>query len=140
MKVLLLALAFALVATAAGAQDIGPVRPDAGASATRVQTTDPIANTSYTNCLVIEADWPNWLDPAVHQDCQTWDPDTITDHNIIVPRGGGDVVVRAVTVADTGLISNLSSNRKTVQDVPFGPTLLSDSTEATEATGMEDVV
>lgn len=134
MRVLLL-LALLLFPATVAAQDIGPVRPTAGASPTEVLNTDPNAGAGWFHCLLI--DGMDFLDPANHFDCQAHDAvDNITDHTVIVVAGGGNVVVRAVTVNAAGIISEPSVNKKTVQDVPIGPTFVSDSAEVA---GTEDI-
>ncbi len=142
MKVLLIALAFALVATMANAQDIGPVRPDVTLqSPTSMQAQGTfIFDGSWDNCLLIDGD--DHLVAVNRFECKP-----ITDaagitvaHLVIVTSTGGNVVVRGVTVNAAGVPSEPSANTKTVLSIPFGPSLLSDSTEAQEATGMEDVV
>lgn len=142
MKVLLIALAFALVATTANAQDIGPVRPDAVLqSPTSMQATGPfVFDGTWTNCLILDGGDPT--DASQLFECKpiTDSVGVTLDHLVIVTPTGGDVVVRGVTVNAAGLASAPSLNKKTVQSIPFGPNLLSDSTEAQEATGMEDVV
>ena len=135
MRVLLFSLAFLLLAGAASAQDIGPVRPTAGASPTQIQA-DPTSLTdgTWTQCLIL--DGADFLDPVQRFDCQPLDADGITDHVILVTPTGGDVVVRAVTVSATGVPSDPSANRKTVSSVPFSPSLVSDSAQVA---GTEDI-
>ena len=124
------------------AQDIGPVRPDAVLqSAGDIQaTTSFVSDGTWENCYILDGDDPTVV--ANRFECKPiGDPSGITvAHLVIVTPTGGDVVVRGVTVNAAGLVSAPSINKKTVQSIPFGPNLLSDSTEAQGATGMEDVV
>ena len=142
MRTLLLAIALATFATTAVAQDIGPVRPDVTLqSPTSMQAQGTfISDGSWTNCLII--DGSDHLDAANHFECKPLsDAGGITiDHLVIVTSTGGNVSVRGITVNAAGVPSEPSANRKTVLSIPFGPSLLSDSTEAQEASGMEDVV
>jgi len=142
MKTLLLAAALLLVASVANAQDIGPVRPDVTLqSPTSMQAQGTfIFDGTWTNCLII--DGADHLDPANHFECKPIsDGGGITvDHLVIVTATGGNVSVRGVTVNAAGVPSEPSANRKTVLSIPFGPSLLSDSTEAQEALGVEDIV
>ena len=142
MKVLLIALAFALVATTASAQDVGPVRPDVSLqSPTSMQAQGTfISDGSWNACLIL--DGSDHLDQANHFECKPITDATgiTTDHLVLVTSTGGNVVVRGVTVNAAGVPSEPSANFKTVLSIPFGPSLLSDSTEAQEALGVEDVV
>ena len=142
MRALLLAFVFALFATAASAQDIGPVRPDVTLqSPTSMQAQGTfISDGSWSQCLIL--DGADHLDPSTHFECKPLtDASGITvDHLVIVTSTGGNVRVRGITVNAAGVMSEPSANAKTVLSIPFGPSLLSDSTEAQEATGMEDVV
>ena len=141
MRTLLLAVALAMLATTANAQDIGPVRPDAVLqSAGDIQATSSfVSDGSWTNCYILDGDDPTIA--ANRFECKPiGDPTGITvAHLVIVTPTGGDVVVRGVTVNAAGLVSAPSLNKKTVQSIPFGPNLLSDSTEG-QATGMAGVV
>ena len=142
MKALLLAITFAMFATTAMAQDIGPVRPDV--------TLQSPTSMQAQGTFIFDGSWSNWLiqDGANHLDPATWfaekpitDGTGITiDHIVLVTSTGGNVVVRGITVNAAGVPSEPSANTKTVLSIPFGPSLLSDSTEAQEASGMEDVV
>ena len=138
MRALLLAVVLALLATTANAQDIGPVRPDAVLqSAGDIGATSSfVSDGSWTNCYILDGDDPTVA--ANRFECKPiGDPSGITvAHLVIVTPTGGDVVVRGVTVNAAGLVSAPSLNKKTVQSIPFGPNLLSDSTEG-QATGME---
>ncbi len=142
MKTLFLAVAFALFAATVNAQDIGPVRPDAVLqSAGDIQATDAfVSDGSWENCYILDGTDPTVV--ANRFECKPiGDPSGITvAHLVIVTPTGGDVVVRGVTVNAAGLVSAPSINKKTVQSIPFGPNLLSDSTEAQAPTGMEGVV
>jgi hypothetical protein len=142
MRALLLAFVFALFATAASAQDIGPVRPDVTLqSPTSMQAQGTfISDGSWSNCLIL--DGADHLDASTHFECLpiTLATGITVDHLVIVTSTGGNVVVRGVTVNATGVMSEPSANTKTVLSIPFGPSLLSDSIEATEALGTEDVV
>jgi hypothetical protein len=143
MKVLLIALAFALVATSSAlAQDIGPVRPDVTLqSPTSMQALGTfVFDGTWDNCLLIDGD--DHLVAANRFECKPiTDAVGITiDHLVIVTSTGGNVVVRGVTVNAAGIPSEPSANTKTVLSIPFGPSLLSDSTEAQEAQGTEDLV
>ena len=142
MRTLLLAIVFAMFATTAMAQDIGPVRPDAVLqSAGDIQATSSfVSDGTWENCYILDGDDPTVV--ANRFECKPiGDPSGITvAHLVIVTPTGGDVAVRGVTVNAAGLVSAPSINKKTVQSIPFGPNLLSDSTEAQEASGMEDVV
>ena len=141
MKLLLLAVALALLATTANAQDIGPVRPDVTLqSPTSMQAQgDFIFDGSWTACLIL--DGADHLNAANHFECKpiTDASGITTDHLVIVTSTGGNVVVRGITVNAAGVMSEPSVNTKTVLSIPFGPSLLSDSTEAQAPTGMEDV-
>lgn len=138
MRVLLLAIVFATFATTAMAQDIGPVRPDAVLqSAGDIQATSSfVSDGSWTNCYILDGDDPTVA--ANRFECKPiGDPSGITvAHLVIVTPTGGDVAVRGVTCNQSDLCSAPSLNKKTVQSIPFGPNLLSDSTEG-QATGME---
>ena len=143
MRVLLVALALVVLATAANAQDIGPVRPDVTLqSPTSMQAQGTfISDGSWTSCLIL--DGADHLDAANHFECKPiTDATGITvDHLVIVTSTGGNVVVRGVTVNAAGIVSEPSANRKTVLSIPFGPSLLSDTTEAQEALALvEDLV
>lgn len=141
MKTLLFALAIALMAGAASAQDIGPVRPDVTLqSPTSMQAQGTfISDGSWTNCLIL--DGADHLDASTHFECKALnDPGGITiDHIVVVTSTGGNVSVRGITVNAAGVPSEPSANRKTVLSIPFGPSLLSDSTEAQEAQGTEEL-
>ncbi len=140
IRTLSMAMALAFVAGAAAAQDIGPVRPDAVLqSAGDIQATDSfLSDGSWENCYILDGTDPTVV--ANRFECKPiGDPSGITvAHLVIVTPTGGDVVVRGVTVNAAGLVSAPSINKKTVQSIPFGPNLLSDSTEG-QATGMADV-
>lgn len=142
MRILLLAAAFALFASSAVAQDIGPVRPDVTLqSPTRMQALGTfVFDGSWDNCLLIDGD--DHLVAANRFECKPiTDAVGITiDHLVIVTSTGGNVRVRGVTVNADGIPSEPSANTKTVLSIPFGPSLLSDSTEAQEAQGTEDLV
>ncbi len=136
-----LALAFCF-AMDAFAQDIGPVRPDVQLqSPTSMQAQGTfVSDGSWSNCLVI--DGTDHLVAANRFECKPiTDTGGITiDHLVVVTSTGGNVVVRGVTVNAAGIPSEPSANTKTVLSIPFGPELLSDSTEAQEAQGTEDLV
>jgi hypothetical protein len=142
MRILILAIALAFLASSVNAQDIGPVRPD-------VQLQSP-TSMQATGDFISDGSWSNWLiqDGADHLDAANWfaeqpitDPSGITtDHLVIVTSTGGNVVVRGITVNAADVPSEPSANKKTVLSIPGGPTLLSDSTEAEEALGTEEVV
>ena len=131
MRTLLLAIVFAFVATIANAQDIGPVRPDVTLqSPTSMQAQGTfVSDGSWTQCLIL--DGADHLDPSTHFECKPLtDAAGITvDHLVIVTSTGGNVTVRGITVNATGVMSEPSANSKTVLSIPFGPSLLSDSTE-----------
>lgn len=142
MKALVLAAALVLLAATANAQDIGPVRPDAV-----LQSPGDIgaqgsflSDSTWTNCYILDGDDPTVA--ANRFECKPiGDLSGVTfAHLVVVTPTGGDVVVRGVTCNAADLCSAPSLNKKTVQSIPFGPNLLSDSTEAQEASGMEDVV
>ncbi len=63
------------------------------------------------------------LDPANHFDCMATGPDTVTNHTVFVPPGGGNVCVRAVNLnnATPPIVSNPSPNKKTTWDIPVPP-------------------
>ncbi len=141
MRTLILVAALVLFASSAAAQDIGPVRPDVTLqSPTSMQAQGTfVFDGSWDNCLLLDGD--DHLVAANRFECKP-----ITDavgitvaHLVIVTSTGGNVVVRGVTVNAAGVPSEPSANTKTVLSIPFGPSLLSDSTEG-QATGMEDVV
>ena len=138
MRILLLAIIFAFVATLANAQDIGPVRPDVTLqSPTSMQAQGTfISDGSWTQCLIL--DGADHLDPSTHFECKPiTDASGITiDHLVIVTSTGGNVTVRGITVNAAGVMSEPSANTKTVLSIPFGPSLLSDSTEAQEELAM----
>lgn len=138
MRTLLLAIVFAFVATVANAQDVGPVRPDVQLqSPTSMQAQGTfISDGSWTQCLIL--DGADHLDPSTHFECKPiTDANGITiDHLVIVTSTGGNVVVRGITVNAAGVMSEPSANTKTVLSIPFGPSLLSDSTEAQEELAM----
>ncbi len=138
MRTLLLAIVFAFIATAANAQDVGPVRPDVQLqSPTSMQAQGTfISDGSWTQCLIL--DGADHLDPSTHFECRPiTDASGITiDHLVIVTSTGGNVVVRGITVNAAGVMSEPSANTKTVLSIPFGPSLLSDSTEAQEELAM----
>lgn len=142
MRTLILVAALVLFASSAAAQDIGPVRPDVQLqSPTRMQALGTfIFDGSWDNCLLIDGD--DHLDAANLFECKPiTDAVGITiDHLVIVTSTGGNVRVRGVTVNADGIPSEPSANTKTVLSIPFGPSLLSDSTEAQEAQGTEDLV
>ena len=137
----LVAIAFCF-AMDASAQDIGPVRPDV--------TLQSPTSMQAQGTFIFDGSWSNWLiqDGADHLDPSTWfaeqpitDASGVTiDHIVIVTSTGGNVVVRGITVNAANVPSEPSSNTKTVLSIPFGPSLLSDSTEAQEAQGTEDLV
>ncbi len=130
-----LALLSMWMALPASAQDIGPVRPDVQLqSPTSMQAQGTfIFDGSWTGCLIL--DGADHLNPANHFECKPiTDASGITiDHLIVVTSTGGNVVVRGITVNAAGVPSEPSANTKTVLSIPFGPSLLSDSTEAQEA-------
>ena len=142
MRFVLTLLAIAFYATAAAAQDIGPVRPD-------VQLQSPTSMQAQ-GTFISDGSWSNWLiqDGADHLDATNWfaeqpitDASGITiDHIVIVTSTGGNVVVRGITVNAASIPSEPSANRKTVLSIPAGPGLLSDSTEAWESLGVEELV
>ncbi len=142
MRKLLLTAALVLFASSASAQDIGPVRPDVTLqSPTRMQALGTfIFDGSWDNCLLIDGD--DHLVAANLFECKPiTDAVGITiDHLVVVTSTGGNVRVRGVTVNAAGIPSEPSANTKTVLSIPFGPSLLSDSTEAQEAQGTEDLV
>ena len=141
MRTLLLAIALALFAAPAFAQDIGPVRPDVTLqSPTSMQAQGTfISDGTWSQCLIL--DGADHLDPSTHFECKPiTDASGITiDHLVIVTSTGGNVTVRGITVNAAGVMSEPSANSKTVLSIPFGPSLLSDSTEAQEALGVEDL-
>lgn len=145
MKVKLLSVLAVLsvwMALPASAQDIGPVRPDAV-----LQSPGDIgaqgsflSDSTWTNCYILDG-----ADPTVAAnrfECKPiGDLSGVTiAHLVVVTPTGGDVVVRGVTCNAANLCSAPSLNKKTVQSIPFGPNLLSDSTEAQEALGTEGMV
>lgn len=142
MRFVFMLIAIALSATAAQAQDIGPVRPD-------VQLQSPTSMQAQ-GTFISDGSWSNWLiqDGADHLDPTNWfaekpitDASGITiDHIVIVTSTGGNVVVRGITVNAADIPSEPSANRKTVLSIPAGPGLLSDSTEAWEVLGVEELV
>ena len=138
MRVLLVTLALVVLATAANAQDIGPVRPDVTLqSPTSMQAQGTfISDGSWSQCLIL--DGADHLDPSTHFECKPiTDASGITiDHLVIVTSTGGNVTVRGITVNAAGVMSEPSANTKTVLSIPFGPSLLSDSTEAQEELAM----
>ena len=141
IRTLTLAMALALVAGAAAAQDIGPVRPDAvlqSAGNMQAQGTF-VSDGSWTNCYILDGDDPTV--PANRFECKPLDAATgiTVAHLVIVTPTGGDVVVRGVTCNAADLCSAPSPNKKTVQSIPFGPSLLSDSPEAQAGQGVEDL-
>lgn len=143
MRTLLLAIVFALATTVANAQDIGPVRPDVTLqSPTSMQAQGTfISDGSWSQCLIL--DGADHLDPSTHFECKPLtDAAGITvDHLVIVTSTGGNVTVRGITVNAAGVMSEPSANSKTVLSIPFGPSLLSDSTEAQEGLAIvEDLV
>lgn len=138
MRALLLAIVFAMFATTAMAQDIGPVRPDVTLqSPTSMQALGTfISDGSWTQCLII--DGTDHLNAANHFECKPiTDAGGITvDHLVIVTSTGGNVAVRGITVNAAGIPSEPSANMKTVLSIPFGPAILSDSSTSS---GMEEV-
>ena len=131
MRILLLTVALALVASVASAQDIGPVRPDVSLqSPTEMQAQGTfVSDGSWTQCLIV--DGADHLNAASHFECKpiTLATGITSDHLVIVTSDGGDVVVRGVTVNASGTVSEPSSNKKTVLSIPFAPNLLSDGPE-----------
>ena len=144
MRYLLASLAMLSIwmALPASAQDIGPVRPDVQLqSPTSMQALGTfISDGSWQNCLIL--DGADHLNPASWFECKplTEASGITSDHLVIVTSTGGDVVVRGIVVNAALVPSEPSANKKTVQSIPAGGTLLSDSTEAQEALGTEDLV
>ncbi len=134
MRILLLAIAFALVASVASAQDIGPVRPDVSLqSPTSMQAQGTfLFDGSWTGCLIF--DGADHLNAANHFECKpiTLATGITSDHLVIVTADGGDVVVRGLTVNAAGTPSEPSPNTKTVLSIPFAPNLLSGDNELAE--------
>ena len=142
MKALVLAAALVLLAATANAQDIGPVRPDVQLqSPTSMQALGTfISDGTWQACLIF--DGSDHLDPLNWFECKpiTETSGITTDHLVIVSSTGGNVVVRGIVVNAANVPSEPSANKKTVLSIPAGGTILSDSTEAQEALGTEDVV
>ena len=91
---------------------------------TALHTQQALASSTpniISTCLVL--DGADHLDLLNHFACQSSGPDLITDHDISVLNGSGDVVARAVSINDIGIISEPSVNKVTVRDVPFAPVL-----------------
>ena len=106
------------------------VRPDpVGISATQAQTN--AIGADLTTCLVLDVpgDPLHHLNPLNHFACVAATSGVITDHTILVPEGGGNVKVWAVTVrtplVGATSISDRSPNSKTVEDVPAPPEVIS---------------
>ncbi len=136
MKALLLALALAMFATTASADDIGPVRPSAGAEPASVLGTDPNAGPGWTHCLILDGD--DVTNPANWLDCQPISgPGEVSAHTILVTNTDPPVVwVRAITVNASGVASNPSEDRKGVENVPWAPGI----SDAALDPGTEDLV
>ncbi len=123
-----LAILILLAPALAAAQDF-TVRPDpVGISATRAQTNALGADLS--TCLVLDdpSDPLFYLDTANHFDCVAATTGGVTDHTVLVPEGGGNVTVWAVTVRQPAgvqpSVSDKSPFSKTVEDVPAAPLIL----------------
>lgn len=136
MRVLILAAALVLLASSAYADDIGPVRPSAGAEPASAQATDPNAGPGWTQCLILDGD--DVTVPANLFDCQPISsPGEVSAHTILVTNSDPPVVwVRAVTVNASGVASNPSEDRKGVENVPWAPTI----SDAALESGTEDLV
>jgi hypothetical protein len=131
MRALLLALLLLTVPIAALAQapatgDISE-RPDAALCI--VKYMDPNTGAGLRTCYVLDP--ATFLDTATHLECHPYGTagPGITNHQIIVPNGQGNVRVWGVIVRSNPngapSISNVSEFSKECQDVPMQPIQLS---------------
>ncbi len=136
MRALVLAAALVLLASSAYADDIGPVRPSAGAEPASAEATDPNVAAGWTQCLIRDGD--DVTVPANRFDCKSiTTPGEISPHTILVSNSDPPIVwVRAVTCNASDVCSNASADRKGVENVPWAPNISDSALDP----GTEDLV